>query len=88
MLLLNKTLLRMARGLWGWICLITALKMVSLAAIAGFAGAISAFLGQMDSPELTVAQAAELVGYQDAFYFSKRFKNHFGVSPSRMEGGS
>ena len=32
MLLLNKTLLRMARGLWGWICLITALKMVSLAA--------------------------------------------------------
>ena len=63
MLLLNKTLLRMARGLWGWICLITALKMVSLAAIAGFAGAISAFLGQMDSPELTVAQAAGAILY-------------------------
>ena len=40
------------------------------------------------TPGMTVAQAAELVGYQDAFYFSKRFKNHFGVSPSRMEGGS
>lgn len=34
-------------------------------------------------PGSTVAHVAEQVGYQDAFYFSKRYKAYFGISPSQ-----
>ena len=46
MLLLNKTLLGLARGLWGWIFLITALKLLTLVGTAAAAGqaVISALL--------------------------------------------
>ena len=37
MLLLNKTLLRMAKGLWRWIFLITGLKLAVLVGLAAFA---------------------------------------------------
>lgn len=33
-------------------------------------------------PNLTLAAIAEALGYHDAFHFSKRFKEGFGVSPS------
>ena len=41
MLLINKTLLRLAKGLWGWICAITAVRLFSLAAVTRFAASIS-----------------------------------------------
>ena len=36
MLLLNRTLLHMAKGLWRWIFLITALKLAVLSGLAAF----------------------------------------------------
>lgn len=36
--------------------------------------------------DLTVAETAAAVGYDDPFYFSKRFKSLFGVSPSKYTG--
>lgn len=53
MLLLNKTLLQLAKGLWGWILSITALKLVVLVGTALFAQSIGGFLGTLDSPSLT-----------------------------------
>ena len=50
MLLLNRTLLHMAKGLWRWIFLITALKLAVLAGLAAFAGIISGFLGAGNAP--------------------------------------
>lgn len=61
MLLLNRTLIKMAKGLWGWIIAITALKMAALAAVTRFARVISGFLGNMDSPQMSAAQAGAAV---------------------------
>lgn len=36
-----------------------------------------------ETPDITVAQVAELVGYSDAYYFSKSFKGQYGISPSK-----
>lgn len=33
---------------------------------------------------LTVKEIAAMVGYQDAFHFSKSFKKHFGIAPSNL----
>lgn len=57
MLLLNRTLIKMAKGLWGWIVGIAALKMVTLMGTAAFARIISGFLGNVDSPSLSWQQA-------------------------------
>lgn len=61
MLLLNKTLLRMARGLWKWILLITGLKLAALIGLTAFARIISSFLGNVNSPELTAADAGQAI---------------------------
>ena len=61
MLLLNRTLIRMSKGLWGWILTIAGLKMVTLMGTAAFAQIISGFLGSLDSPEMTAAQAGSAV---------------------------
>lgn len=61
MLLLNKTLLRMARGLWRWILLITGLKLAALIGLTAFARIISSFLGNVNSPELTAADAGQAI---------------------------
>lgn len=63
MLLLNRTLLRMAKGLWGWIAAITLLKLATLAGMAAFARVVSGFLGNLDSPDMTGAQAGTAVLY-------------------------
>ncbi len=34
-----------------------------------------------------VAEAARAVGYEDAFYFSRLFKKHIGVTPSSCMHG-
>ena len=61
MLLLNRTLIRMAKGLWGWIFVIAGLKLAVLAGTAAFARIISGFLGNVASPELTAAGAWQAV---------------------------
>ena len=35
-------------------------------------------------PELSVHEIAEMVGYEDAYHFSKLFKKRFGASPSKL----
>ena len=36
----------------------------------------------------TVCETAGMVGYEDEFNFSKAFKNHYGISPSRFKPGA
>lgn len=38
----------------------------------------------LESQQMTVKEAAQLVGYQDAFHFSKLFKKYYGKSPSEF----
>lgn len=38
------------------------------------------------NPEIQLAQLAEKVGYSDPYYFSKSFKKHVGISPSKYMG--
>lgn len=57
MLLLDKTLLKLAKGLWGWIAAIVAVRFLALVGIAGFSAAIGGFLGTMTDPSLTLADA-------------------------------
>ena len=59
MLLLNKTLIRMSKGLWSWIGVIVGLKLIALVGTAQFAQIISGFLGNIASPSLTVQQAVQ-----------------------------
>jgi ATP-binding cassette subfamily C protein len=47
MLLINKLLLRMARGLWVWIVAILCLKLLTLAGVALFSQVLADFLGAM-----------------------------------------
>ncbi len=61
MLLMNRTLLKLAKGLWGWILSITALKIITLAGTAAFAKTISGFLGNINSPSLTVETAGSAI---------------------------
>ena len=37
----------------------------------------------LDSTTLTVSEIAYTLGIVDALYFSKKFKKHVGISPSR-----
>lgn len=62
MLLLNRTLLRLAKGLWGWILGIVALKLVTLVGAAAFARTISGFLGNVLSPAMTLEAAGAAIG--------------------------
>lgn len=39
-----------------------------------------------DNPNLGITEAAEMVGYDDVYHFSKLFKKKFGVSPSKIRG--
>lgn len=39
----------------------------------------------LKNSDLTVAQVAQMCGYQDAFYFNKVFKKSTGLSPSRYK---
>lgn len=36
-----------------------------------------------ESPELSIQNVAAMVGYDDAYHFSKLFKKHFGTAPSK-----
>jgi ATP-binding cassette subfamily C protein len=54
-LLINKILLKMAKGLWFWIILILCLKLLALAGIALFSQTLSGFLGAMAEQPLSPA---------------------------------
>ena len=62
MLLLNKTLMRLSKGLWGYIAAIAALRFLSLLAMTAFAGAISGYLGDIYAPSLQEKEAAGAMG--------------------------
>lgn len=53
MLLLDKTLLKMTKGLWIWIISLVVIRVCSLVMITNFASNISYFLGNMMSPSFT-----------------------------------
>lgn len=53
MLLLDKTLLKMTKGLWGWILSLVVIRVCSLLMITSFATRISYFLGNMMNPSFT-----------------------------------
>ena len=53
MLLLDKTLLKMTKGLWGWILSLVGIRVCSLVMITSFATRISYFLGNMMNPTFT-----------------------------------
>ena len=53
MLLLDKTLLKMTKGLWGWILSLVVIRVCSLVMITSFATRISYFLGNMINPTFT-----------------------------------
>lgn len=53
MLLLDKTLLKMTKGLWIWIISLVVIRVCSLVMITNFASSISYFLGNMMSPSFT-----------------------------------
>lgn len=53
MLLLDKTLLKMTKGLWGWILSLVVIRVCSLVMITSFATRISYFLGNMMNPSFT-----------------------------------
>lgn len=40
-----------------------------------------------EHPELSIREVAEMVGYEDAYHFSKLFKKHFGASPTKLDTG-
>ncbi len=59
---MNRTLLRMAKGLWGWIVAITACKMLTLVGLTMFARTLSGFLGDLYNPQLIAGQWQGAVG--------------------------
>ena len=61
MLLLNRTLLRLSRGLWGYIAGIVALRLLTLAGAAAFARVLSGFLGDVLDPQMTVERAGPAI---------------------------
>lgn len=51
MLLMNKTLIRLARGLWGWILAIAAVSFLTLIGTTALAEIVGGFLGDLFNPE-------------------------------------
>jgi ATP-binding cassette subfamily C protein len=62
MLLINKILLKMAKGLWLWITVIVGFKMLTLAGIALFSRVLSDFLGAMAEAPLSGAVLSQALG--------------------------
>lgn len=61
MLLMNRTLIRMAKGLWGWVFAVAALKMAALMGTALFARTVTGFLGRLEAPDFSAAEAGSAV---------------------------
>ncbi|MEZ0298542.1 MAG: helix-turn-helix transcriptional regulator, partial [Candidatus Methylacidiphilales bacterium] len=39
---------------------------------------------QLPNPRLTIAEIAFANGFQDAGYFTRKFRQHYGVPPSQL----
>ena len=61
MLLLDKTLLKMTKGLWIWIISLVVIRVCSLVMITNFASRISYFLGNMMNPTFTYDEIRNVV---------------------------
>lgn len=48
--------------------------------------ALDAALAMLRTTGLTVGEVAENTGFGNAFYFSRAFKNRFGIQPSKARG--
>ena len=57
MLLLNKTLLKMAKGIWKWIVLIVCVRFINLLTVTYFAELMGGYLGSLFDPAMGFAQA-------------------------------
>lgn len=62
MLLLNKTLLRLARGLWQWILAIAAVSFLTLVGTTALAEIVSQFLGSLFEPQVVLSAVKSAVG--------------------------
>lgn len=62
MLLLNKTLLRLARGLWQWILSIAAVSFLTLVGTTALAEIVSQFLGSLFEPQVVLSTVKSAVG--------------------------
>lgn len=61
MLLLDKTLLKLSKGLWGWILLITAVRFLTLIGITSFSVTLSDFLGNMFQPSFSLTEIKTVI---------------------------
>ncbi len=59
MLLLDRTLLKLAKGLWKWIIAITAVRFLALIGIARFASAVGLYLGSVLAPEAAAVSLSD-----------------------------
>ena len=62
MLLLNKILLRLARGLWQWILAIAAVSFLTLVGTTALAEIVSQFLGSLFEPQVVLSTVKSAVG--------------------------
>ena len=62
MLLLNKTLLRLARELWQWILAIAAVSFLTLVGTTALAEIVSQFLGSLFEPQVVLSTVKSAVG--------------------------
>lgn len=61
MLLLDKTLLKLSKGLWGWILVITAVRFLTLIGITSFSVTLSDFLGNMFQPSFSLTEIRTVI---------------------------
>ena len=61
MLLMNKTLLKLARGLWGWIAAIAGMSFLILVGTTALAEIIAGFLGNLFAPQKILSTAWQAV---------------------------
>lgn len=61
MLLLDKTLMRLSKGLWKWIILIVVVRFLSLVGITYFTKSISSFLGQIFSSTIDTSELKHII---------------------------
>ena len=61
MLLLDKTLLKMTKGLWHWLLSLVVIRICSLVMMTWFIGSISYFLGNMTNPTFTTTDIRNVI---------------------------